>query len=76
MREKKTEVMTIRVTSKTKSTIEREAEKREWTPSKWQKRSSAPGRSSSPSRRRMGNKEELSSQKVLPFPFFSPCPNR
>ena len=34
MREKKTEVMTIRVTSKTKSTIEREAEKREWTPSK------------------------------------------
>ena len=34
MREKKTEVMTIRLTSKTKSTIEREAEKREWTPSK------------------------------------------
>ena len=34
VREKKTEVMTIRVTSKTKSAIEREAEKREWTPSK------------------------------------------
>ena len=34
VREKKTEVMTIRLTSKTKSTIEREAEKREWTPSK------------------------------------------
>lgn len=34
VREKKTEVMTIRVTSKAKSTIEREAEKREWTPSK------------------------------------------
>lgn len=29
VREKKTEVMTIRVTSKTKSAIEREAEKRE-----------------------------------------------
>lgn len=34
MREKKTEVITIRLTSKTKATIEREAEKREWTPSK------------------------------------------
>ena len=34
VREKKTEVITIRLTSKTKATIEREAEKREWTPSK------------------------------------------
>ena len=33
-KEKKTEVMTIRMTSKTKAAIELEAEKREWTPSK------------------------------------------
>ncbi|MBR3860820.1 MAG: hypothetical protein IKM84_02920 [Oscillospiraceae bacterium] len=34
MKEKKTAVMTIRMTAKTKETIEREAEKREWSPSK------------------------------------------
>lgn len=34
MKEKKTEVMTIRVPAKTKLAIEREAERREWTPSK------------------------------------------
>ncbi len=34
MKEKKTEVITIRVPPKTKAAIEREAEKREWTPSK------------------------------------------
>ena len=34
MQEKKTEVMTIRVPPRTKERIEREAEKREWSPSK------------------------------------------
>ncbi|MBR4425105.1 MAG: hypothetical protein IKS66_04050 [Oscillospiraceae bacterium] len=34
MKEKKTAVMTIRMTEQTKATIEREANKREWTPSK------------------------------------------
>ena len=34
MGDKKTEVMTIRVTSKTKQAIMQEAEKREWTASK------------------------------------------
>ena len=34
MREKKTEVLTIRVTAKTKQTILQEAKKREWTASK------------------------------------------
>lgn len=34
MKEKKTEVMTLRLTSATKAAIEREAEKREWTLSK------------------------------------------
>ena len=34
MREKKTEVITVRITPNTRKAIEREAEKREWTPSK------------------------------------------
>ncbi len=34
MKEKKTEVITIRIPPKTKRAIEQEAERREWTPSK------------------------------------------
>lgn len=34
MKEKKTKVMTLRLTPTTKAVIDREAEKREWTPSK------------------------------------------
>ena len=34
IQEKKTEVMTIRMPPRTKERIEREAEKREWSPSK------------------------------------------
>ena len=34
MKEKKTEVITIRIPARTKAAIEREAERREWTPSK------------------------------------------
>ena len=34
MKEKKTEVITIRIPPKTKSVIDREAKKREWTASK------------------------------------------
>ncbi len=34
MKEKKTEVITIRVPPKTRRAIEQEAESREWTPSK------------------------------------------
>ena len=34
MNEKKTEVITIRIPSRTKETIVQEAEKREWSPSK------------------------------------------
>ena len=34
MKEKKTEVITIRIPPKTRHAIEQEAERREWTPSK------------------------------------------
>ncbi len=34
MKEKKTEVITIRIPLHTRTAIEREAERREWTPSK------------------------------------------
>ncbi len=34
MKEKKTEVITIRIPPKTRAAIEEEAKKREWTPSK------------------------------------------
>lgn len=34
MKEKKTEVITVRIPPKTRTAIEKEAEKREWTPSK------------------------------------------
>lgn len=34
MKEKKTEVITIRIPPKTKAAIEEEAKRREWTPSK------------------------------------------